>query len=252
MARHNEGRVVLNQAGKGNQLCLLQFVPCLIGISKSLMAVPLCGPVARKVFGSPIDMVFFQPLHVGLHHLCYQNRIRTKGAVQHNGIVRVGQYVCIRRKVQINSKFFQISSDNRTCLVCPGSIPGLSYFSHGIHLGQIKALVVCDTCHLTAFLVNGEEQWGLVQAGRKFLGFGCHGFKLAGVLQVLGKIDKPAHRVFLQCLVCGFPCLGYGLKAGKGFRGNDKELGRLLLQGHLADDGPDVCVICVFCIGFIR
>ena len=58
--------------------------------------------------------------------------------------------------------------------------------------------------------------------------------------------------VFLQCLVCGIPCLGYGLKAGKGFRGNDKELGRLLLQGHLADDGPDICVICVVCIGFIR
>ena len=207
------------------------------------MAVSLRGPVARKVFGGPIDVMFFQTLHVGFRHLCYQNRIRTKGTVQHNGIVRIGQDIRIRCKVQIDSKFFQILSDDRTCLVCPGDIPALSYFGHGIHLGQIKAFVICNAGHLTAFLVNGEEQRELVKPGSQFLGPGCHGFKLFGVLQVLGKIDKPGHRVFLQCLVCGIPCLGHGLKAGEGFRGDDEELGRLLFQRHLADYSPDVCVI---------
>ena len=72
MACHDEGRAVLNQAGKGDQLRLLQFIPCLIGVGKALMAVPLCGPMARKVLGSPIDMMFFKSPHVSLHHLCYQ------------------------------------------------------------------------------------------------------------------------------------------------------------------------------------
>ena len=156
MGDHHHFCPGIDAASKGEEFCAAIILngsgrPCGTGVG-----VRLCISETREMFEAGRNSVFVKAVHITVNHLSAELRIAAEGTVAYGHIAGVNQYIRVRSKIQVETKFLQIGADGTAGLVRRFGISGRTYTSHAADIGHFDC-TVADAHDISAFLINGKK-----------------------------------------------------------------------------------------------